>query len=87
VVISHTTTDLHGDEGYIQRANVSVKLAIQHNQQLYISIWAVNQVCLFGGMWNYPLLFTGAYFICCICNIVLNNVFKVFIWTVMIIFL
>jgi len=58
VVISHTTTDLHGDEGYIQRANVSVKLAIQHNQQLYISIWAVNQVCLFGecGPTHYCLL-------------------------------
>ena len=44
MMLTHVTTDLHGDEGYLQKAEVSVKTAVQQNQQLYISIWAVNQV-------------------------------------------
>ena len=54
MMITHVTTDLRGDEGYLQKAEVSVKMTVQQNQQLYISIWAVNQV---GFSWGIILSF------------------------------
>ncbi|KAK2183533.1 hypothetical protein NP493_308g03123 [Ridgeia piscesae] len=41
-----TSEDMHTDEGFVQKANVTVTSTIQRNQQLYISIWAENQVGL-----------------------------------------
>ena len=44
VTVSHSTLDLHGDEAYVQKAEVSLTSDIQQNQQLYVSVWAINQV-------------------------------------------
>ncbi|KAI0239584.1 hypothetical protein LSAT2_009684 [Lamellibrachia satsuma] len=46
IMITHTTDDKHGDEGFVQKANISLTSPVQQNQQLYISLWAENKVGL-----------------------------------------
>ena len=44
VTIAHIVDDQHGDEGFVQKAEVSVTSAVQQNQNIYVSIWAENKV-------------------------------------------
>ena len=47
VLISHTTIDPHGDEGFVQKAPVTVTSSILQRLELYISIWVVDKVSMF----------------------------------------
>ena len=40
---SHTMTDPHEDEGYVQKATINLKENVLDHQKLYITIWAENQ--------------------------------------------
>ena len=42
--MSHVTDDRHGDEGFVQKAEVSVTSTVQQNQEIYVSVWAENKV-------------------------------------------
>ena len=44
VKIAHVIDDQHGDEGFVQKTEVSVTSAVQQNQMIYVSIWAENKV-------------------------------------------
>ena len=44
VAVTHTTDDPHADEGFVQKAQVSLTSAVQHNQRFYVSLWAHNKV-------------------------------------------
>ena len=43
-MVLQTTGDRNTDDGFVQKAEVSVTSTIQQNQQLYISVWAENKV-------------------------------------------
>ena len=44
MAVTHTTDDPHEEEGFVQKAQVSLMSAVQHNQKLYVSLWAHNKV-------------------------------------------